>query len=404
MTPLPLPFKPRSQRWRLTAIAVAAAVIAGGAWFALRPSGAPAPARPAAAEAAAAAKPATVYELAGTDVTAVASGALAVQLPLSGSLVPIAQATVKSKVSGVVQESAIREGTAVAAGQVLARLDQADLRARATQQQAILDEAEARLALARKNEDNSRMLLAQKYISQTAYDTNANAVDLARASVKAAAAQLDLARIALDDSVIRAPIAGIVSKRHVQAGEKLAPDTPVYTIVSLAELTLEAQVPTTDIPRIRVGQEVRFAVDGYAGRPFFGKVARINPTTEAGSRAMLVYVAVPNGDGALRGGMFAKGSIVTERAAAMPLVPVAALRDENGRSVVYKVARGEVVVQPVTLGLRNEDDGMAAITAGLASGEHVLVAKLDGIKAGTKVKLPAASVTTVADNKPVPRG
>jgi len=381
------------RRWRKPAIAIAALIVAGGAYTVLRPQSAPAPA----AAASQPAKP-VVYELAATDVVAVAEKPLAVQLPLSGSLVPVSQATVKSKVSGVVQESGLREGMPVSAGQVLARIDQADPRARMTQQQAMLDEAQARLAMAQKNENNSRALLAQKYISQTAYDTNANAVDLARASVKAASAQLELARIALADSVIRAPMDGIVSKRHVQAGEKVAPDMPVYTIVSLAELTLEAQVPTSDIPRIKVGQDVAFRVDGFTGRTFAGKVARVNPTTEAGSRAMLVYITVPNDDGALRGGMFAKGSIVTERTAALPQVPVAAVHEQNGHATVYKISNGKVVAQPVTLGLRNEDEGMAAVTEGLAHGEHVIVSKLDAVKPGASVKLPA--LTTAQDNKP----
>ncbi|GGY72928.1 efflux RND transporter periplasmic adaptor subunit [Pseudoduganella plicata] len=395
MTTDALPISSR-RRWRKPAIAVLVLAIAGGAYLALRPHPAPTP-TPAAAQPA---KP-VVYELAATDVAVVTAGSLAVQLPLSGSLVPVSQATVKSKVSGVVQDASLREGMAVAAGQVLARIDQADLRARLTQQQAMLDEAQARLSMAQKNENNSRALLAQKYISQTAYDTNANAVDLARASVKAASAQLELARIALADSVIRAPIDGIVSKRHVQAGEKVAPDMAVYTIVSLAELTLEAQVPTSDIPRIKVGQEAAFRVDGFAGRTFAGKVARVNPTTEAGSRAMLVYITVSNGDGALRGGMFAKGSIVTERTAALPQVPVAAVHEENGRAIVHKVSAGKVVAQPVTLGLRNEDEGMAAVTDGLAHGEQVIVSRLDGVKPGASVKLPqATSITTAQDKKP----
>lgn len=381
------------RRWRKPAIAIAALIVASGAYTMLRPQSAP----PPAAAASQPDKP-VVYELAATDVVAVAEKPLAVQLPLSGSLVPVSQATVKSKVSGVVQDSSLREGMAVSAGQVLARIDQADPRARMTQQQAMLDEAQARLAMAQKNENNSRALLAQKYISQTAYDTNANAVDLARASVKAASAQLELARIALADSVIRAPMDGIVSKRHVQAGEKVAPDMPVYTIVSLAELTLEAQVPTSDIPRIKVGQDVAFRVDGFSGRAFAGKVARVNPTTEAGSRAMLVYITVPNADGALRGGMFAKGSIVTERTAALPQVPVAAVHEQNGRATVYKISNGKVVAQPVTLGLRNDDEGMAAVTEGLAHGEQVIVSKLDAVKPGASVKLPA--LTTAQDDKP----
>lgn len=384
----------RRKRWKAPVIGLTVLALAGGAWYALRPADkAPAPAMAAGADG----KPKVdVYELSRGDVAAVQARALSVNLPLSGSLTPVAQATVKSKVSGVVVESGIREGTAVAAGQMLARLEQSDPSARLAQQQALLDEANARLALARKNNANSGALLKQNYISQQAYDTTQNSVELAQAGVKAAQAQVQLARNALGDTAIRAPLAGIVSKRHVQAGEKLAPDMPVFTIVDLKQLILEAHVPAADIPRVKVGQEVQFRVDGYPNRDFAGKVARINPTTEMGSRAMLVYISVDNADGALSGGMFAKGSITTQKSAVMPLVPLAAVRQENNADVVYKIEGNKVVVQKVTLGLRNDDEGLAEITGGLAAGATVVLGKLDGIKPGVKVKLPGAPAAPVA--------
>ncbi|WP_317201733.1 efflux RND transporter periplasmic adaptor subunit, partial [Janthinobacterium sp.] len=353
-------------------------------WGALRGA-----AKPPAAKEDGAAKVA-VYELARADVAAIEARALSLSLPLAGALAPLRLATVKAKVSGQVSEAAPLEGMAVAAGQVLARLDAADLRARLTQQQGALDEAQARLAMAGKNEANNLALLKQNYISQSAYDTTQNSVELARAGVKAAAALRDIARLALADSVIRAPLAGIVSKRHVQAGEKLAPDMPVYTIVDLSQLTLEAPVPAAEIPRVKVGQEVRFRVDGYAGRDFAGRVARINPAAEAGSRALLVYIAVDNADGALRAGMFAKGSLTTARAAVAPLVPLAALRGEAGAPLVYAIVDGTVRAQALTLGLRNEDEGYAAVSAGLAVGASVLLTRPEGVKPGQRVKLAAA--------------
>lgn len=387
MSPQPVHLK-SPKRWRLPLIGLLVLGLAGGGWTVVRSQAKPAEA-PKGAGAAAKAPP--VMELAHADVAPIGARQLTVGIPLSGSLIPVSQATIKSKVSGQVQEAALREGIAVQAGQVLARLDQADLKARLQQQQAMLEEAQARLAMAQKNEYNATALLSQKFISQTSFDTTANAVELARANVKSAAAMVDLARIALNDSVIRAPIGGIISKRHVQAGDKVAPDMPVYTIVGLNELTLEAQVPTTDIPRVQVGQEVRFQVDGFAKREFSGKVARINPTTEAGSRAMLVYVSVANADGALRGGMFAKGSLTTEKGRAAPVVPLAALREEAGKQVVYTVVNGAVVAQPVKLGLRSDEEGVVEVSEGLEPGAQVLIAKLEGLKPGAKVRLPAAS-------------
>jgi RND family efflux transporter MFP subunit len=383
----------RKPRWRAPAAILIVIAVAGGGWTVLRGKPEAAPAAPA--NAAADKEKQDIFELSTGDIAAVDARSLAVSLPLSGSLAPLSSATIKSKVSGVVEATTLQEGMAVSAGQVLARIDQADLRARLQQQQAMLDEAQAKFAMATKNEGNSKALLTQKYISQNAYDSTQNTVDLARANVKSAAAMVEIARIALNDGVIKAPIAGVISKRHVQAGEKLAPDMPVYSIVNLSELTLEAQVPASEIPRVKVGQDVKFRVDGYAQRDFHGKVARINPATEAGSRAMLVYIAVKNDDSALRAGMFAKGSIVTDRSAVSPIVPLAALRtDKEGKSIVYKVEKGTLVSQPVKLGLRNEDEGYAEVVEGLQQGAHVIVSRLDRLKPGALVKLPGAAAAS----------
>ncbi|THC42222.1 efflux RND transporter periplasmic adaptor subunit [Massilia sp. Mn16-1_5] len=385
------------RRWRKPAIALAVIALAGGGWYALQGKSAP---PPAAAAAKKADKP-TVFELAQNDVVTVESRELALRLPLSGSLAPLAQATVKSKVSGVVLETGVREGMKVAAGQVIARLDDADARARVAQQAALLKEASARLAMATKNEANSQALLKQNYISQNSFDTTRNSVELAQAAVDAARAQLDLARIALNDTLIRAPLSGVVSKRYVQAGEKLSPDSPVMAIVDLQHLTLDAQVPASDIPRVQVGQDVRFKVDGFNGRDFQGKVARINPATEAGSRSMLVYISVANDDSSLRAGMFAKGSITTDKSDARPIVPLAALRKDGTRDVVYRVDSGKVVAQPVRLGMKSEDEGLAEVTEGVQAGAVLLAVPLDGVKPGSAVKLnkpaaPAQSQVTLA--------
>ncbi|OBV37581.1 efflux RND transporter periplasmic adaptor subunit [Janthinobacterium psychrotolerans] len=408
LPPLPFAATRRPRRWRAPVLILLVLGLAGGGWTVLQSKQQAAKAAQAQAAKKKEQEKAPVHELAQGDVAAITARALSVSLPLSGSLAPLNQATIKAKVSGEIRETTVQEGQQVSGGQVLLRLDAADQRARLTQQQAMLDEAQARLSMASKNEANSQALLKQKYISQTAYDTTLNSVDLARASVKSAAAMVEIARIALADTVIRAPMAGIVSKRHVQAGEKVAPDMPVYTIVNLAQLTLEAPVPSAEIPRIRIGQDVRFKVDGFGARDFGGKVARINPTTESGSRAMLVYIAVDNGDGALRGGMFAKGSIVTERSIVAPMVPLTAVRTEKQGTVVYAVVDNKVVAQAITLGLRNEDEGYAEVKEGLAPGARVIVAKLDGVKPGHGVTFGAtpAAATAVATPPaaPAPKG
>jgi RND family efflux transporter MFP subunit len=394
----------RPRRRYAPAIGVAILVLAGAGGYAFThrdAASANSPGKPAAQAAKAEKEP--VHELSRRDVAVIEARPLALTLPLNGSLSPLSQATVKSKVSGVILATTVQEGMEVKAGQPIARLDDAEARARVAQQQAALADASARLALAKKNMANSAALLKQNFIAQNAYDTSVNGVDLAQAAVDSARAQLELARIALNDTVIRAPLSGVVSKRHAQAGEKLAPDSPVFTIVDLKHLTLDAQVPANDIPRVKVGQDAQFKVDGFGDRAFTGKVARINPATETGSRAMIVYISVDNPDGLLRAGMYGKGTLITEKSAPHPLLPLGAVQQDAGRDVVYRVDGGKVVAQPVKLGLKNEDEGLVEALEGVPAGATVMALKLDGVKPGSPVKLPdglAGKAETTASANP----
>ena len=133
-----------------------------------------------------------IFELAAADSNQIILRELAVTLPVSGSIIPAQQATIKAKVPGTVQETMVQEGMPVKAGQVLARLESSDLQARLVTQQAALDEAKARLSLAKKNNENSQALLKQNYISQSAFDTTHNNLELAQANVRSAQAQLDI--------------------------------------------------------------------------------------------------------------------------------------------------------------------------------------------------------------------
>ncbi|GAA4013240.1 efflux RND transporter periplasmic adaptor subunit [Actimicrobium antarcticum] len=370
---------PPSKRWMIPVAIVVVIAVAGGV-MSMRPAPKPAETKDTPA----------VMELAAGDVIRVAARDLRVQLPVSGALNAQNQATVKSKVAGEVREAPIAEGIRVKRGDVVVRLDTADLTARLGAQDAALDDARARFALATKNRENNNELLKQKFISQNALDTAQNSVELAQAAVKSASAQRDIARRALDDAVVRSPIDGIISKRYVQAGEKAAPDMPLFVVVDLARLILEAQVPASEIPRVQAGQGVTFAVDGFGQRVFTGEVVRINPAAEAGSRAITVYVAVANPDNALRSGMYAKGGITLNKSTLVPAVPISALRQTDGVTTVFKIDGNKVVEQVVKLGLRNDDDGLVEVTDGLAIGTPVLAVKLDGIKAGSLVKLPAS--------------
>ncbi len=334
--------------------------------------------------------PDPVLQFTPADVSVVELRSLARAIPISGSLSPLTQSTVRSKVPGEVRRVHVREGERVAQGQLIAEIDTADLQARLDAQVASLEEAKARLTIAAKNRDNGMQLHKQGFISQNAYDTTQSAWEAAVASVKSAEAQVRLARNATQDAVIRSPIEGIVARRTVNPGEKVGVDGELFTIVDLARMEVEAPVPAAEIPGIRVGQEAKLRVDGFGEREFAGRLERINPRTEQSSRAITVYLSVSNRDGMLRGGMFAKGSLVLDRGEPAPVVPATALREEAGQAFVFTIENGKLERRPVTLGMRDELAGIVQVRSGLDKGATVVSSRAMGLKAGTKATLKDA--------------
>ena len=236
----------------------------------------------------------------------------------------------------------VQEGESVRAGQLLATIDTADLEARLIEKQGALESARAQFALAEKTRANNVKLLNEKFISQTAFDSSQSGFDVAKGGVKSAEAQVRLAENALKDANVIAPIAGMVAKRHAQPGEKVAFDAPIVTVVDLTSLELQALVPAIDVPGLSVGMTVELAVDGFGERRFTGRIARINPSTEPGTRAILVYVALGNPDAALRSGMFANGRVALVASAPIAALPQAAVRTEAGQSYVWVVDNGKL--------------------------------------------------------------
>lgn len=335
-----------------------------------------------------------IFEFAKNDIAVVQSQNLGLVIPVSGSVRPVLQAMVKSKVAGEVARVYVREGERVSAGQTLVSIDTADLKARHDAQRAMVAEAKARLDLATKNEANNRALLAKNFISQNAFDSVANSVQIAEANHQSAMAQSAITQRALADAQVRAPFAGIVSKRAVNVGEKITADAPVMHIVDLSKMELEAPVPVSDIPSVKVGQEIAFTVDGFAGREFKGKVERINPAAEAGSRSISIFVSLPNLDGALKGGMFANGTLAATGRGAVNALPLASLIEEGGQTFVFAIKDGLIQRKPVTVGAKNVERGMVEIRDGIAVGTEVIAVKADGLKHGSKAIVKTVAVVT----------
>jgi membrane fusion protein (multidrug efflux system) len=375
----------------ILAAIVAAALVA---WLATRGPATPVVAAPAVNS--------TPLELAAVDIATVEPRVLSRALPLSGTISPYVQATLKSKVGGEVEELRLREGQDVRAGEVIARVDTRNLQAQYDREMAAVEKARADLELARLNRDKNRTLLEQKFISQNTFEQTESAYAGSLASFKLAEAQARVAQINLEDAVIRAPFSGTIAKRMVQPGEKVAPDSPIVTLVDLKQMVLEAAVPSAEIPAVRVGQKAHFRVMGFGDRMFEGEVQRINPVTADNSRAITIYIAVPNPDSALKGGMFAQGELQLSATEPVLAVPHGAVREQAGASYVYVLRDEKIVRTPVQVGPRSEGEAFVEVRDGLSAGDQVIVADIGDDKGGAVARVrktdAQASATEVARN------
>ncbi|MEO7363335.1 MAG: efflux RND transporter periplasmic adaptor subunit, partial [Gemmatimonadaceae bacterium] len=174
----------------------------------------------------------------------------------------------------------------------------------------------------------------------------------------------------------------------VSPGDVVSPGTALFTIVDPTSLRLEASVPAEAIGSIRVGAPVMFAVNGYPGRSFEGKVTRINPTADPQTRQVRIYATVPNGSGRLVGGLFANGSVASETRVGI-MVPEKAVDQTGIAKFVMRLKSGKVEKVEVELGLHDTSTESYEITKGLAVGDTVLLAQAQGISVGTQVRVSA---------------
>ncbi len=335
-------------------------------------------------------------EFAAGDIAMVQVQPLARTVALSGSLAPLTQALVKSTVAGEIRSVLVREGESVQKGDVLAEIDTTDARSRLEAAQAEQTERRSRLSIAERNRDTNQALLKQNFISQSAYDQTQSTFQGSEAAVQWSDAQVKLAKKAIEDAVVRAPISGRVAKRFVNPGERVTPDGPIVNIVDLSRLELEATVPASDVASLAIGQAVRFQVEGFGERQFEGRVERINPIAEAASRSIKLFVSVRNSDGSLRGGMFADGTVTLSQSKAVTVIPSSAVFEEAGQSYVWALDDGKLAKRAVSLGLKDESSGMVEVLSGLNAGLPVVRIRMNGLKVGAPAKLRTAPVAPAA--------
>ena len=298
-------------------------------------------------------RPSPSITLAATDVAIIAAGTIEDGTALTGDLRPIETIDIRARIDGDLTTVYAREGQEVAAGQLLARFESSEQES--SQKSAEADRAAARadLANAQWTLEQDASLFKAGAIAERDYKNAQQAVASSNARLAATDARLRAMSNQARDTRVLAPASGIIDKRMVEGGVHVSRGAPLFSIVRNGTLELAAAVPARLAGTVRVGQIVHFVADA---RRFDGRVARVSPTVDPATRAVTVYVEIPNPGGALRGGTFATGRVVSRTLTDVLIVPTSALRQgaEDGRPFVYRIDGKTINVAPVQLGAVDE--------------------------------------------------
>ena len=371
--------------WAVALLAVAAAL----GYYLRQPAPAttstPAPAVPAPAGAA----PAAVLDIKASDLWLVEPQTLVLSLPISGNLKAVNTVAVKARVPGELIELKGREGDSVKAGEVVARLDPTEYQRRLRQAEQQADAAKTQIDIAKRQYDNNKALVEQGFISKTALDTSQASLAGAQATYNAALAGADVARKTLEDTVMRSPITGQIASRLAQPGEHVGMDMRLMDIVDLGNLELEATLSPADSVDVRIGQEAVLNVEGRA-QTINAKVMRINPSVQANSRSVLVYLRLQSTTG-LRQGMYAQGDLQLRQHQTVA-VPLSAVRTDKPQPYVQTLVNNKVAHHTVSLGQRGRLAQQTAgepwvAISGLPANSQVLPASVGALREGSPVRL-----------------
>jgi RND family efflux transporter MFP subunit len=326
-----------------------------------------------------------VMTLSAADLVPVKTRLLTQTLAIAGPLKAVNAAFVKARVAGELQGLTVREGDLVKEGQVIARVESTEFQARVRQAQQQAESAKAQVDIAKRSFENNRSLVDQGFISKTALESSLASLAAAEANFQAAQAGAEVAVKSLQDTVLRAPISGLIAQRLAQSGERVGIDARIVEIVDLSRLELEASLSPADSLRVAVGQTARLNIEG-AAKPLSAKVVRVNPSAVAGSRAVLAYLALASSPG-LRQGLFAQGTLELGQVQTLT-VPMSAVRTDKPQPYVQIVVNGRIVHQNVALGVQGDFEGQAMVgIQDVPENALILSGSVGVLQADTQVKI-----------------
>lgn len=289
-----------------------------------------------------------------------------------GTLFGHEEVTLSSRVEGQIRSIAADLGDPIETDQVLAEIEDDQLRAR-------LREVEATLAKARADEQRGRQLVEKRVISPQEYESM-------KTQAAVVEAQRDTLTVLLRYTRVRSPLTGSVAKRLVSAGEYVRPGTPLFSLVAEDPLKLRGDVPERFADELKIDETVRVRVDAFPGETFEGRLTRISPTSNRESRSIAVEASLDNHDRRLKPGFFANAAIVTRTDDEAVMVPQEALITFAGVTKLFVIADNIAHERKVEPGPRTAE-GLIEIVDGLHSDEVVATSGLTKLQNGALVTI-----------------
>lgn len=326
-----------------------------------------------------------VMRLNSLEVMTIAAADQSETVTLTGSLSPVRQAVVSTRVGGMMRSIAVRPGDTVTEGQVIAEIDPAELELQVQQQLGAIEATQAQLRLAESQLASTETLVERGSSPRAALTQAQSNVEGLVANLHSQRQQLASLELNLAHATIHAPFAGTVSERSAEPGQTVSAGAPVVTLVDTSRIEVRATASLADAGRIAIGQEVAIRVEGLPGRTFSGTVDRISPVAVEGTRSLPIYITLDNPDGILRGGMFVTGEVVVAAAEAVITVPARALREDDEGPHVLVVEDDVLVRRDVTPGRAWAGGRTIEVAAGLSPGERVVSQQLVELEPGMSV-------------------
>jgi RND family efflux transporter MFP subunit len=340
-------------------------------------------------------RPVVTLEFTPAEVIRPVLAALPERIEFSGSLMAPRTAVVRAKASGTLLALSVAEGHRVKAGQQLGSIDLADLQSRAAERSAGVESAQARVIEAERAHAANEGLANQKFISANALESSRATLETARAQLKSTQAALATSRLGIREAALTAPISGVIGRRNVLPGEKVSAEQELMTVVDLSVLELAGVVGTHQVSALKPGQLLSVRIEG-ASAPVQGRIDRIAPSAEPGTRGIRVVVVLANPDEKFRAGQYASAVVMLEDSAQRLTVPIASVGQASGQDYVWTVEKGVLVRRIVITGRRDSVGGRVEVTQGLTPELQVLGARFDSLKEGAPAKVVAKAAAPTA--------